>query len=393
MNIAIISPGPFSVPPVMGSSVEHDIDEVSKHFGPDHHVTIYTRTCPTYPESSKEENREFIRVSYDGASPYLQEVIRELRKRRKPDVILVENRPHYVLPLRRHFPSTPIVVNMHSHVYASKALIRPEKMQRISRLADGFITNSEYLRQYFIRHHRIPEHKVHAVHLGVDVTPYQLAKLRYSVRKLRKSLGLKSNHRVLFYAGRLMREKGVHVLIKAFREICEKDPYARLVIVGGTGYGSNRLNRYVKELHELAEPLGDKVTFVKFVPSAEMPLWYQIGDIVATPSLWQEPFCRVNLEAMASGKPVISTTRGGIAEVVHHQSSGFLIPPAEWEKQLPLLWNILWKIPNVRQELGRQAFFRAKEFSWYATAQGYLQVFEPLVQKRSPKSVPLRKIS
>lgn len=391
MNIAIISPGPFSVPPVNGSSVEHDIDEVTKMIDPEHQVTIYTRKCATYPKSSVEENREFIRFAYNGPTPYLQKIIKHIRKH-KPDVILVENRPTYVLALKRHFPKIPVFVNMHSHVYGSTAMISKEKMKKVVRQASGFFTNSEFLRQHFMRTSRIPGHKIHAVHLGVDVSPYQVAKLHYSIKKLRKQIGLKAEDRVLFYAGRLMRGKGVHVLLKAFRQVSEKDPLARLVIVGGTGYGSNRLNPYVKELKKLAKPLGDKVKFVNFVPSAKMPLYYQVGDIVATPSVWKEAFCRVNLEAMASGKPVISTPRGGIKEVVTHQGSGFLIPPKEWSKELPIIWELLWSAPHIRTEMGKQALMRARQFSWYATAQGYLKVFENAVAKRDLGKQPLQKI-
>lgn len=391
MNIAIISPGPFSVPPVNGSSVEHDIDEVTKMIDPEHQVTIYTRKCATYPKSSVEENREFIRFAYNGPTPYLQKIIKHIRKH-KPDVILVENRPTYVLALKRHFPKIPVFVNMHSHVYGSTAMISKEKMKKVVRQASGFFTNSEFLRQHFMRTSRIPGHKIHAVHLGVDVSPYQVAKLHYSIKKLRKQIGLKAEDRVLFYAGRLMRGKGVHVLLKAFRQVSEKDPLARLVIVGGTGYGSNRLNPYVKELKKLAKPLGDKVKFVNFVPSAKMPLYYQVGDIVATPSVWKEAFCRVNLEAMASGKPVISTPRGGIKEVVTHQGSGFLIPPKEWSKELPIIWELLWSAPHIRTEMGKQALMRARQFSWYATAQGYLKVFENAVAKRDLGKQPHQKI-
>jgi spore coat protein SA len=390
MNIAIISPGPFSVPPVNGSSVEHDIDEVTKMIDPDHQVTIYTRTCATYLKSSVEENRKFIRFPYKGPKPYLQRIINHIRKR-KPDIILVENRPHFVLPLKRHFPKIPVIVNMHSHVYASKPIISKEKMRRAVRLASGFITNSEYLRRHFMKACKIPAHKIHAVHLGVDVSPYQVAKIDYSVRKLRKKIGLDPDDRVLFYAGRLMRAKGVHVLLKAFRKVSENDPLAKLVIVGGTGYGSNRQNPYVRELKRLAKPLGDKVKFVNFVPSAQMPLYYQVGDLVATPSIWQEAFCRVNLEAMASGKPVISTTRGGIGEVVTHHGSGFLIPPKDWQKELPVIWDIIWSIPYIRTEMGKQALMRAKQFSWYATAQGYLKVFEQVLEKRGKAKQLLRK--
>ncbi|WP_312108538.1 glycosyltransferase family 4 protein [Brevibacillus reuszeri] len=390
MNIAIISPGPFSVPPVNGSSVEHDIDEVTKMIDPEHQVTIYTRKCATYPKSSVEENREFIRYAYKGPTPYLQKIIKHIRKH-KPDVILVENRPTYVLALKHHFPKIPVLVNMHSHVYGSTAMISKEKMKKVVRLASGFITNSEFLRRHFMRTNHIPGHKIHAVHLGVDVSPYQEAKLHSSIKKLRKQIGLKEDHRILFYAGRLMRGKGVHVLLKAFRHVSEKDPLARLVIVGGTGYGSNRLNPYVKELKRLSEPLGNKVKFVNFVPSVKMPLYYQLGDIVATPSVWKEAFCRVNLEAMASGKPVISTPRGGIKEVVTHQGSGFIIPPKEWSKELPIIWELLWSAPHIRTEMGKQALMRAKQFSWYATAQGYLKVFENAVAKREAGKQPLQK--
>lgn len=382
MKIAIISPGPFSVPPVKGSSVEHDIDEVTKMMDPEHRVTIYTRTCTTYPKSTVEENREFIRFPYQGPGPYLRRIIRHIRKH-KPDVIMVENRPTYVLALKSRFPKIPVFVNMHSHVFASKGIISKEKMKRVVRLASGFFTNSEYLRRHFIKTCKIPPHKIHAVHLGVDVSPYQVAKIHYSIRKLRKQIGLSPDDRVLFYAGRLMRAKGVHVLLKAFRAVSEQDPLARLVIVGGTGYGSNRLTPYVRELKKLAKPLGDKVKFVNFVPSAKMPLYYQLGDVVATPSVWQEAFCRVNLEAMASGKPVITTPRGGIGEVVAHQSSGFLLPPKAWKTELPVVWNLLWSIPGIRAEMGKQALLRAKQFSWYATAQGYMNVFESALGKRT----------
>ncbi|MFD2371717.1 glycosyltransferase family 4 protein [Brevibacillus sp. GCM10020057] len=387
MKIAIISPGPFSVPPVKGSSVEHDIDEVTKMIDPEHQVTIYTRTCAAYPKSAVEENRQFIRFPYHGPKPYLRRIIQHLQKH-KPDVIMVENRPIYVLAIKRKLPSIPVFVNMHSHVYGSQAIISKEKMRKVVRLASGFFTNSEFLRRHFMKSCNIPAHKIHAVHLGVDVTPYQVARIHYAIRKLRKQIGLSPEDRVLLYAGRLMRAKGVHVLLEAFREVSRQDPLARLVIVGGTGYGSNRLNPYVRELHRLAKPLGDKVKFVNFVPTAEMPLYYQLGDIVATPSVWKEAFCRVNLEAMASGKPVITSPRGGIGEVVKHQESGFLLAPRRWKKELPAIWEFLWSAPAVRAEMSKNAVMRAKQFSWYATAQGYLHVFEKVLNKQTAVPIP-----
>lgn len=379
MNIAIVSPGPFSVPPVKGSSVEHDIDEITRVIDPQHSVIIYSRTCPAHPRSAQEENRTYIRFPYDHRpTVYLRKIIKDLRKR-QVDIILVENRPRYVPALKKAFPQIPVILNMHSHVYASKRMIDPVTMRRVGLMVDGMITNSDYLRQYFIDQQRISPAKVHAVHLGVKSDTYHTGKVAREAKKLRKQLGLKHKHRVLLYAGRLIREKGVHLLIRTFREISKQDPLARLVIVGGTGYGSNRLNPYVKHLQQLAKPLGDKVQFVNFVPTHQMPAWYQLADIVAAPSLWQDPFCRVNLEAMAAGKPVFSTPRGGIPEVVLDQDVGFLVPPKEWKLMVPRLWQLFWETPGMRSELGKNALKRANELSWQATATGYLGVFEKVL--------------
>jgi len=373
MRIAIVSPGPFTVPPIKGSSVEHDIDMVSRQFGPNHQVTIYSRTSPKYPRISQEENRSYVRVPYQGRQDYISRVIKRMRKQ-PPEVILVENRPQHVPALRRAFPHLPIFLNMHSHVYATARLIPPKRMKQVVRMIDGLITNSQYLGQHFIRKHHVPEEKVHAVHLGVDVETYQLRQ-KGDVKRLRRQLGLMPRHRVLLFAGRLMREKGVHLLLNAFAKVAEQDPLARLVILGGTGYGSNRETPYVKELKKMAKPLGGKVKFASFVPTYEMPLWYQLADVVATPSLWAEPFCRVNLEAMAAGKIVISTPRGGIPEVVRDRVDGYLIPVDRWTQDLPELWQYLWRWSWVRQEMSRRALRRARELTWGATAAQYLRLF------------------
>lgn len=383
MHIAIVSPGPFSVPPVKGSSVEHDIDEITRAIDPQHTVTIYTRTCPAYPVTTKEGNRTYVRFSYNRRPGlYVKRIIKDLR-RRQADIILVENRPSYVPALRKAFPHMPIVLNMHSHVYATKQMIHPDTMREVVRMIDCMITNSEYLRQHFILAHKLAPEKVHAVHLGVDSELYHSPKVARKAKQLRKQLGLGPKHRVLFFAGRLMRQKGVHLLLRTFREISRQDPWARLVIAGGTGYGSNRLNPYVKRLRRLAKPLGNKVKFVNFIPTKQMPAWFQLGDIVAAPSLWQEPFCRVNLEAMAAGKPVLTTPRGGIPEVVRNQHAGFLVPPEDWPWMVPRLWQFIWETPGMRSECAKNAWNRANQLTWESTASNYLDVFSRIIAHKN----------
>lgn len=384
MRIAIISPGPFTVPPINGSSVEHDIDEVSRELAREHSVVIYTRKSGKHNKSEHVGNIHYIRYSYKGGKEYIRRVSRDLKKRRF-DVILIENRPSYVAAVKKQVPKVPIVLNMHSHVYASPPIMSREKMRKVGKQIHAMITNSHYLRGYFIRQFNLDPSKVHAVHLGVHLEPYVRAAFSSEVLAIRRKYKLEPTDRVLFFAGRIMKEKGVHLLIKSFREIAKHDPKARLLIVGGTGYGSNRDNAYVRYLHKLAKPIKNKVHFTKFVSSNKMPIYYQLADIVATPSVWKEAFCRVNLEAMASGKPVLSTTSGGISEVIMDNQTGVLVHPSRWLEEVPGLWELLWSRRLIREEMGRKALIRAAQLNWQATARGYLEVFSSCIRLKNNK--------
>lgn len=75
----------------------------------------------------------------------------------------------------------------------------------------------------------------------------------------------------------------------------------------------------------MSRPIKDKVVFTNFVPPAKMPDWYAIADVFVCPSQWREPLARVHYEAMAAGLPIITTNRGGNAEVVTHGYNGLVI--------------------------------------------------------------------
>lgn len=391
MRIAIVSPGPFTVPPIRGSSVELDIDEVSKRLAKSHDIEIYTRTCKEYPRSEQDGRIKYIRLSYHGQKSFIKQVTSRIKKN-KPDVILIENRPSFVPIVRKAHKDIPIVLNMHSHVFASRRAISPLRMKKVKKQVDCFITNSNYLRQYFIKKHGISKRKIHAVHLGVNVAAYSLSKEgRKIISEKRESLGFKKHHRVMMYAGRLMREKGVHLLIRTFKQIAKRDQHARLLIVGGTGYGNNRKNKYVSYLKKLARPIKEKVRFVNFIPSKEMPEWYHICDIVATPSVWNEPFCRVNIEGMAAGKPILTSTRGGIGEVVEHDKTGYLIPPKKWMKTIPDIWEQMWNSVSFFTPFANRSISRASEFTWEKTANEYVEIFFKASQIREQKRQRPRK--
>ena len=157
---------------------------------------------------------------------------------------------------------------------------------------------------------------------------------------------------VVLFVGRLVAEKGVKFLLKAFNEVIKKIPDVKLVIVGK---GPEE-----KELKNLQKKLKTKnVFFIERVENRFMPNLYVGCNVLVLPS-FREPFGNVVLEAMASGRPVIGSYVGGIKDTIVHQKTGYHVPPGN----IKLLTNFLMKIlsdEGLNNRLGTNARKRVQE--------------------------------
>ena len=119
------------------------------------------------------------------------------------------------------------------------------------------------------------------------------------------------------YAGRLVVEKGLETLIRAWSSVP-----AQLQVLGE---GPDEVR-----LRALAP---DNVTFHATVPGEQMAALVRSARAVLVPSLWYEPAPRTIVEAYAAGVPVLAAQIGGLPEVVEDGRTGYLISPGstdEW---------------------------------------------------------------
>ena len=128
---------------------------------------------------------------------------------------------------------------------------------------------------------------------------------------------------VFVFAGRLVPEKGCDVLLRAFALVLQDNPDARLIVVGD-GPENRRL-------HALADHLGisRSVEFKGAVSNPEAVLAMRDAWAVCVPSIWEEPFGLVAVEAQMNGVPVIASRCGGLAEIVTPDSGGALVAPGD----------------------------------------------------------------
>lgn len=112
---------------------------------------------------------------------------------------------------------------------------------------------------------------------------------------------------VLLFVGRLAPQKGVNLLIEAFKLVRENVPEAKLVLAGDPTF-----SYYLEELKTMSD---DSVIFAGHVSSEDMPYYYGMCDVYTTCSLWENHNLPV-LEAQSCGKPVIAFNIEAFKEVI-----------------------------------------------------------------------------
>jgi len=154
----------------------------------------------------------------------------------------------------------------------------------------------------------------------------------------------------VLYAGRLTREKGVHLLAESFLRAHASDPRLHLLLAGGG-----------PEEAELRERLGDRATFLGWLEDEELPRAYASADVFLFASS-TDTYGQVILEAAASGLPVVAVAEGGPAALIENRHTGLLCRPAPDHLAGALLR--LAASPQLREQLGTAAMRAARERSW-----------------------------
>ena len=121
------------------------------------------------------------------------------------------------------------------------------------------------------------------------------------------------------YAGRLVAEKGVDILLRAFARSRSQITNAKLLIAGD-GVELNNLQTLCDELN-----IADAVSWLGYLPQAEMEQQLEGAWIQVVPSQWAEPFGNVTTEAMMRGTAVVASAVGAQPEIVVDNLTGFLI--------------------------------------------------------------------
>jgi len=192
------------------------------------------------------------------------------------------------------------ITTVHSKVYGRKFL---------SYRADKLIPCSDAIKNHLMQYFEKPFNKIQQMKNFIDQSDIRV---EIQKEKLIEKLGIKGN-KLMFFIGRFSKEKGVDILIQAFKEIYNLNNKIALIMIG-EGEEENFLRSISSE---------NKLSVIILKPQINIYNYYNIADFVVLPSR-VDPFPFIMLETGMMRKPFIGSNVDGIPELIKHKVNGVL---------------------------------------------------------------------
>lgn len=225
----------------------------------------------------------------------------------------------------------------------------------------------------------LKEKKVLRIPHGVDFKKFSRTKKR-NVHKLRRELGYLESDKIILYLGHAYLIRGIDDLITAMRELSSENPDAKLMLLLNKMPGSP-MKRINKLILENLDKKSVKV-IIKYVDNPEY--YYNIADIIVLPyrvSLEIPEYPFVLLEAMAAGRPILTTDIGAIPELIKDGYNGLLVSPKKPELIVSAITKLL-NNPELASKLGKNAKKTAIEFDWNRVSRKLLTMYGEVLNEK-----------
>jgi glycosyltransferase involved in cell wall biosynthesis len=322
---------------------------------------------------------------------YALKVALDLRKQ-QCDIVHIFNYSQFAPIIRALNSHVKIVLHMHCEwlTQLDHAMIK-RRLEKV----DMVVGVSEYISEK-IRKRFPPYAKLcRTVFNGVDT-------VRFSGRD-GSSIVPKNRAKQILFVGRISPEKGLHVLLDAFRKVTEHHPGVCLQLVGPRQQLSremlltltdeetvshlisfSRENSRISYFSQLQEHVASlnlkgRVVFADFVPYSDIVGYYRNAYVVVNPS-FSEAFGRSLIEAMACEVPVVATRVGGMKEIVEDGVTGFLVESGDADALADAIL-LLMNNQDLQDSMGKCARERAVElFSWQRVSHEILTHYEDILR-------------
>ena len=209
--------------------------------------------------------------------------------------------------------------------------------------------NSIGLKDVILQNNYCPASKIQVISNGssngIDTNYFSPQQILQATRAtLKEDYKIAENDLVFVFVGRLVADKGINELVKAFNRVSQKHSNARLLLVGNRESDLDPLNEETEQL------LQNHKGIVQTGYQSDVRPFLSIADVLTFPS-YREGFPNVVMQAGAMGLPSIVTNINGCNEIIQDNVNGIIIPP----KDAPALEDAMLELLENEEKRKRLA--------------------------------------
>ncbi|MCC6055771.1 MAG: glycosyltransferase family 4 protein [Desulfurococcaceae archaeon] len=399
MRVALVSSGLIPIPPTRGGAVEEYVYQLSRHL---RRLGIDAVVIDANYDSSRvvyEDVNGAQTVRVPTAKPsagFKERILKELLfgsttanyiNRRGFDVVHANTAwVGFTLALRRNagkLKSQGFVYTCHNGLWPEDRVHMGEKIVRLvegytMKIADTVIALNKTMEKALAEKAKVDPRKMVIVPNGVDTEFFRPG---LKNEQILSKYGLEEQSYILF-VGRVSPEKGVHILLQAFKQIVNDIPKDFKLVIAGpltSTFNSAEISGYAKAVMSYTkEKLSERAVFTGEIDKNSLRILYSNACCFVLPSL-AEAFGMVLLEAMASGTPPVGSTAGGIPDIIIDGINGLLFRKGDWRDLANKLLTLV-QDRGFRDKLSHNARKYVEEnFSWGTVAVRIKEVYSSII--------------
>lgn len=383
-NVCLIVPNVFPVPAVNGGACETLVETLIKENEKLNKINI---TCVSiydekaYKKSKEYKNTKFIYIkdknntdnidlSFEKEDKklflYMDDIYENI-KDENLDFIVIEggDLKAYKYLLKR-FPKEKCIMHIHGISTGDN---------EFEQIYQYYIAVSNYAANHFLASGIIEKERVKVLYNGIEIEKFKRKLSLEEKRELKNKYNIKENEKVIMFCGRTVVGKGIKELILAFKRM-KNINNAKLLIVGNSAFGKNIQTEFDRELIKISQDIKDKIVFTSFIPNDDLYKIHNIADIAVVPTITEEAFGMVVVEAMASGLPLIVTRSGGIPEIVNEENAIIVDKDEFLIENIAKSLDFLVTNENKRINMGIKGAELANNFSGEKFYKGFINIID-----------------
>ncbi|MBT6717142.1 MAG: glycosyltransferase family 4 protein [Nitrospina sp.] len=343
----------------------HEVHIFANRWTPSHHKNIHHHFVATLNFNSFFRTLSFARTVAKEIREENFDIVQSHEKTWSQDVYRagdgchikwLHQRGKQISPIKKLFlflnPFHRLILNLEKNIFESGQCKK-------------IIAISQMVKEDILENYKCPADNISVVYNGVDLKRFHPSnKISYR-EKIRKQLGIPESSVLILFVGSGFERKGLKFLLQSTKHLKDKDWH--LLLMGKGNFG-----KFLKYA-----PTEKRNQIIAKAPDPEIEKYYAAADIFILPSIY-EPFGNANLEALATGLPVITTKYCGAANIIDHKKNGLVVENPYHPEEIAEKINFLFD-PSTRETMGENGRELAEQFPFKRNNSEMLEIYNSLI--------------